>query len=70
MGRTPSLGESIFIMEYNLCQEYSLDPITIDYLPFLTFMELYCNTRRVQIDLEEMEENDKKQLIPATTNDW
>ena len=57
-------------MQYNLCKEYALDPITIDNMPFLEFMELYCNTRMVQIDLEELEDNENNQRMPATTNDW
>jgi hypothetical protein len=63
-------------VEYNLCKEYpALTPIMIDDMPYFEVMDLYIQTREIQIEQEKELDRVKAQgevrnYIPATTNDW
>lgn len=70
--KIPTFAESLFYMECNLSSEFPhLDPLTLDKCGFIDVMELYINTRKMQMERETQQENaDKPKMIPATTNDW
>lgn len=63
-------------MEYNLCKEYpAFTPVMIDDMPYFEVMDLYIQTREIQIEQEKELDRVKAQgevrnYIPATTNDW
>ena len=63
--KIPTFAESLFYMECNLSSEFPhLDPLTLDRCGFIDVMELYINTRKMQM------ERGTPKMIPATTNDW
>lgn len=71
--RTPTFSQTLFEIEYNLCHEYgALSPDMIDRMSYIEAIEMYAETRRVQIELNRIaeQEKDMPKYIPATTNDW